>query len=1741
MAQIAWITPRGDIGTYAELLEFSFQLEANNPLTSDLTYKVISGSLPPGIQLYPDGLLYGIPNIIDAGDELLRKFKFTVRATNTAGQISDRSFSISINGIAPPALTNPTEFLGYFFDSDYISLSLDYVETNPGTALQWSVSNGQLPLGLTLTQTGTIKGFAEAPPAGGPAGSASYDSTKYDQYVWDFEGATLSRTYKFTIRIYDGILSAERQYSITIFAKSFFRTDNTLILSDNTAFSTDRDGYQYPSVITDPAELTAVRQDRSYAFQLKSYYFNVNQPVYWKIVGSGPALYDMGALPVPDENGNYYELSPFDEKGYDQANLSLPPGLILDKETGWLTGTLNTVAVNKSTYTFTVVAYVEIPVSVTEVSVRASAPVTFSLDILQDIDNYVVWATDADLGNIVNGEVSTLAITAATNKGEALTFKIDSGKYSRLPQGLQLLPSGLISGRTSFDFFSMDRNSIEVTLDDGSSSFDSQYTFTVLAEDATGFVYDTKEFTITVKNVNTKPYENLYIKALLPSALRERFRTTIQNPELVNIDGESVIYRPEDPYFGLSSDIKFLAVPGINAATPLSYIEAMLKYHSNKKINFTDLKLAYAYDDNLNAKYEVVYVEVLDYNDVAASTSSTNISRARAPSITDAGMIDGSELYSFDYGTLNENLYSKEDAGNVTVASSTENVSLTGSNSFGNMTKEIVNNIGYRYQGALPDWMTSIQPDTNTPIGFVRAVVLAYLNPGQGKKLLFRYQSSLTASGFGVTALMNQYAFVADRYMWDRALSINYNVDEGRFTPATTTTFDRIPSIGQVDYGPWNIVNSGTTNNLNAVDYGEGEFIAVGENATIITSRNGELWKPVSQTIDLSYKASLLSAAIAGETEFNFGYGIDFSLGDELLNQGSFVSTSDSFITDIKQLIRTSVPFVGNIATGTTLEFITFTGEVIEQVTQSNIVGNTSVVQLGDDMSNVKAGFGIQIKGIDVKAAANVLINDTVTDTVKLSSNLTAAIPAGISIEFDDLTGNIVSLVTSTSAASGSSNLSFTSSTANVTVGSFARFANVTVGTYVQALYTNVVVDNGTVGALGTGTDMFFTSVISAPSLAGDAVINLSSTDKIGIGSAVIGSAIITSSTTLTAITWPDVTANTTVDITLPTSSITGITPTIGMKVLGYNIPTDNAISAVTVNGTNTIVTTEFNTATFTGNPVITKTATADSALVNSNTATVLALSSTSNVRLNDIVTGGNVALSDQIKVVDIFSNSSVLTNATTASQLISNAEVISFTTPASLDFSTPELVPTGTIVTSKTATHVTISNPLVADLNTGYDSLIKFGLGDVQLNFILYTGSSWLAVGTKGVVLERVSGIWSVTYALPYGDLNCIASDPAGSWVVVGTEGLVARSDDFETWTRIQTGANATLRSIEYYNGTYIAVGDSGFILASFDDGVTWSVDNTVTQRKLTSVKYFNGQWIAVGEKGTVIVSIDALNWDLYSAGVSSTLQDVSFLNNQYIAVGDKGIIVESVDGTKWSLRLSNQSQDILGIANSSNDPVAVGKLGLALVEANSFSVKWAIRGISFEMLNYNSLARMAELGYRLAVGDQLIFAQQEGFDPSRYKGSQFINDGWNDYSELYDSETPSLNYDSGAFDSLSAVPGYLENLMDSTVSNKRAGVWQVALNSNGIAYFEFVRQVQLGQIITIISESQKLVYSPEIKPGNSVPTYIPLHVNVNSSELATTFDKNSTRISEPRDTYLSDPNTHDKYLKFPNTGVLQ
>ena len=490
----------------------------------------------------------------------------------------------------------------------------------------------------------------------------------------------------------------------------------------------------------------------------------------------------------------------FDEGKYDQGVLTLPQGLSIDINSGWLTGTLPEQTVNEVTYTFSIVVYKrDYP--------GYSSNQQFTLTVLGDLNNLIDWVTPGYLGTIENGAVSDLFVHAVSRKGKTLYYEYTPGSHIRLPQGLELLPTGVISGRVSFEVFSLDQ--VETTIDGNNTTFDNTYEFSVTARDFDNTIAETRSFTIKVVQRNRIPYENLYLKALLSQAQRTEFQEILQDKTVFPLN---LIYRNEDPYYGLSQDIKTLFLAGLNPSLLSQYAAAVSTNHFTKHVNFGQIKTAVATDGSYNVIETATGAVIGIFKDNIGFIP--NDEYFNNPYITadtiPAGTQLGSEhiVYEVVYAEVtddNTNILGQGPAENTA-----DEINLTGiianpyydlanvayytayPNSFENMSNVVIRGshaIGYVNQGALPDWMTSKQPDGRV-LGFTRAVVLAYTIEGASDTIAYRFNQA--------EYNLNELDFTVDRYQLDNNYTANYDITANAFIHSRETTFDRYPGLSSI-------------------------------------------------------------------------------------------------------------------------------------------------------------------------------------------------------------------------------------------------------------------------------------------------------------------------------------------------------------------------------------------------------------------------------------------------------------------------------------------------------------------------------------------------------------------------------------------------------------------------------------------------------------------------------------------------------------------------------------------------------------------------------------------------------------------------------------------------------------------------------------------------------------------------------------------------------------------------------
>ena len=795
-SDFTWITPAGDLGTVPNGNFYQLPLlVSETQYNNTVTFSFISGELPPGMQVVKTGFLQGVPTLLNAiSVDKSETFKFTIRATNGQGHVRDRSFYLSVTNVYGPVVQPyaPTTYnLGSFFDGSYFKQQLTVTELNPNVAIAWSTVTGSLPPGVTLSSTGLLSGYIQPVSLVGPFGPAGFDgdltdpasgaivqSQEFDQAPYDFNQQSQTLNYSFTIQAFDGANYDLQDYIVGVVSRGGYTADNANITADNNYLTIDTTNIYVPVILNaNVTTLPTARSGSYYAYKFDGYDFQGDPLTYTlsDTVGTFDAYilgrdagFDYGSQDpetlrlTSDITVGGVGFDSFKAGGTSSTNL---PGVILDAKSGWLYGQLSPQSSAYETYNFGVI------VSKTTGNVTYSSnPVYFNLPVLGDVNNVIKWITPADLGTINNGSVSDITIQAVSAEGKALVYSLvdQVGVSIRLPQGLELVTDAvhslaLLSGRVSFEAFSID--DYATTFDNGSMTVDRVYRFMIEAATTDGSASTVQEFTLTLNIIDIEPYDNLYLRAMPAFDQRQIFNSVVNN---TNIFVPELIYRPSDPWFGVAKDIEMLFLPGLKPSELATYAEAIVKNHYTKTYNFGSINTAVVLDSNYKVKYEVVYINIID------------------PELNGAGLGPAQEI------NLNSTI------ANPYIDNMGIDYKIIYPNTSINMIEQLVAGVGYYDRSSLPDWMTSNQLDSNditkfsAPLGYTRAVVLAYTMPGAGKLIAYRLKNS------GIN--FNNIDFTVDRYLLDDYYTNNFDIANNAYFKGRETTFDALPNknIGEL-------------------------------------------------------------------------------------------------------------------------------------------------------------------------------------------------------------------------------------------------------------------------------------------------------------------------------------------------------------------------------------------------------------------------------------------------------------------------------------------------------------------------------------------------------------------------------------------------------------------------------------------------------------------------------------------------------------------------------------------------------------------------------------------------------------------------------------------------------------------------------------------------------------------------------------------------------------------------------
>ena len=803
MAAPIWKTTAGKIAIINEQAFYSYQLEAEDTDSTTLTYSKVAGTLPPGIELTTAGVLQGVPSEVATRS----LYNFVVRVSDGTN-IADRTFSLQVTGADAPVIETPAGQLDlsdstkptykWVLDGSYIEYQIEATDadTAAGQTLVYDISGGALPPGVTMSTAGFISGtvlLADDERYGAIGGyddstvGYAFDDSPFDPTVYS---TSRSVNYEFTVRVTDGTTSVEQINSIFVFTADFWRVDNNRISVDQNVY----DGF--PLVMS----LSANRR-----------------PVFLTASNLGTFRHDNQCVIKID----VVDFDPLQASlEYSIVGGALPTGLSIDLTTGEIYGALPSQAAVESEYSFTVRAN-RTPLA----GVTVFTDKTFTMTVIGNIDVGIAFLTSADLGTITPSISSLFSIEAeAAEANRVLTYNITKGS---LPPGLSLSSQGNIIGQVDLTEFKI--------LNDSATSFD--YSFTVNVSDQYQSAAANKEFSITVNLPYSVEYGNMLAQGLLSNRVNstsdaDLFYSLAQDP---NINNDDVIFRSEDPAFGVRQSADMLLIAGLEHQTLTTLQQVMEQNHEPKTLYFGDVKTAVARQNGV-IKYEVVYIEMVDnlVNNEGISISKsitlrTDIRRPLLGPVADVTRIT-TDNYD-DYTVTTDGGLSFSISGSKIryahpLSSDLGTFEKLFPNAIDNM-RSVMKNLGQKEFIHLPLWMRTVQDGSGVPLGYKPAIVLAYCKPGQSalvrrrildkeidfKKIFFRidrYVVNASRVDTGtITPDGSTRTFVLNEIVHEEEIKIRENSYELRYGDQVTADNDEDPTylsadtlIRSADYEP---------------------------------------------------------------------------------------------------------------------------------------------------------------------------------------------------------------------------------------------------------------------------------------------------------------------------------------------------------------------------------------------------------------------------------------------------------------------------------------------------------------------------------------------------------------------------------------------------------------------------------------------------------------------------------------------------------------------------------------------------------------------------------------------------------------------------------------------------------------------------------------------------------------------------------------------------------------------------
>lgn len=245
------------------------------------------------------------------------------------------------------------------------------------------------------------------------------------------------------------------------------------------------------------------------------------------------------------------------------------------------------------------------------------------------------------------------------------------------------------------------------------------------------------------------------------------------------------------------------------------------------------------------------------------------------------------------------------------------------------------------------------------------------------------------------------------------------------------------------------------------------------------------------------------------------------------------------------------------------------------------------------------------------------------------------------------------------------------------------------------------------------------------------------------------------------------------------------------------------------------------------------------------------------------------------------------------------------------------------------------------------------FGIKPFNFTMVAYSYDSmgWYRMYVPYTALDNSqcpiyvnSTLRAVTYGnntfMAVGDGGVLTLNPLPTVRSVAVGDLVSYESDLSIRLRFDTHLNAVAYGAGQGVPRFTIVGDGGTVMTTLT-GDIFEVRYPGVFDNLNAIIYGKNGFLAGGDNGRILDSATGESWrNIRSAGAIGQFNDISYGNQTLVLVGDSGAIYTSGDGQDWIARDSGISADINGVAfkpGSNSLFLGVADDGLAVYSSNS------------------------------------------------------------------------------------------------------------------------------------------------------------------------------------------------------------